>query len=145
MAVPNKVIKLKDKTGNYLTPVLIEPSRAIAEKTITKSMLAEDVQKVLDGSATDANLQQIQNDITTLKGDSTVEGSVAKSVSDAKNSVMSYVNSSCVQKADFNTQVTKITTMESTVSAVQYAIATNAANITALQNGMLYYEEVTQA
>lgn len=58
---------------------------------------------------------------------------------------MSYVNSSCVQKADFNTQVTKITTMESTVSAVQYAIATNAANITALQNGMLYYEEVTQA
>lgn len=86
--VTNKLVQLKDANGNLLYPKVL--GKSIPEGAVSKAQLGADVTTILDGVATDTNLQTVQEKVTalegkvtTLNGDNTVAGSVDKKVSDA--------------------------------------------------------------
>lgn len=88
--VTNKLIQLKDADGNSLYPKVL--GKSIPDGSVTKAQLDADVKAVLDSVATDANLKNVQEKVTTLEGkmttlngDKTVVGSVDKKVADAIN------------------------------------------------------------
>lgn len=83
-----KLIQLKDAKGNYLYPKVL--SASIPTGAVSKAQLGTDVTAILDGVATDTNLQSVQDkvtalegSVTTLNGDKSVAGSVDKKVADA--------------------------------------------------------------
>lgn len=59
----NKIIQLKDKSSNNLYPTILGGS--IPDKGIELSKLAQSVQDKINGSATDANIQQLSENVTT--------------------------------------------------------------------------------
>ena len=59
----NKIIQLKDKNSNNLYPTIL--GRSIPDKGIELSKLAQSVQDKINGSATDANIQQLSENVTT--------------------------------------------------------------------------------
>lgn len=59
----NKIIQLKDKSSNNLYPTILGGS--IPDKGIELSKLSQSVQDKINGSATDANIQQLNENVTT--------------------------------------------------------------------------------
>lgn len=59
----NKIIQLKDKSNNNLYPTILGGS--IPDKGIELSKLSQSVQDKINGSATDANIQQLNENVTT--------------------------------------------------------------------------------
>lgn len=139
----------------------------IANKSVTKDKLSDDIVKKLDSSTTDANVQQLQTAITTLNGDKTVTGSVDKKVSDAisnlvgsapdtlntlqkiaeemqnpANNTATTVLDQVASKADSSALTEEITRAKAAEQANATNIATNTSSIQSLQNSMLYYEEI---
>ena len=91
--VTNKLVQLKDANGNLLYPKVL--GKSIPEGAVTKAQLGTDVTTILDGVATDTNLQTVQEKVTalegkvtTLNGDNTVTGSVDKKVADAVSALV---------------------------------------------------------
>ena len=91
--VTNKLVQLKDANGNLLYPKVL--GKSIPEGAISKAQLGTDVTTILDGVATDTNLQTVQEKVTalegkvtTLNGDNTVAGSVDKKVADAVSALV---------------------------------------------------------
>ena len=91
--VTNKLVQLKDANGNLLYPKVL--GKSIPEGAVTKAQLGTDVTTILDGVATDTNLQTVQEKVTalegkvtTLNGDNTVAGSVDKKVADAVSALV---------------------------------------------------------
>lgn len=80
----DKLIQLKDKDSNKLYPKVI--STSIPDGAVTNNKLASDVQKILNDSAT--NLNAVKNDVTVLKGDSSVTGSVDNKVKTAVDNLV---------------------------------------------------------
>lgn len=140
----------------------------IANKSVTKDKLSDDIVKKLDSSTTDANVQQLQTAITTLNGDKTVTGSVDKKVSDAisnlvgsapdtlntlqkiaeelqnpANNTATTVLDQVASKADSSALTEEITRAKAAEQANATNIATNTSSIQSLQNSMLYYEEIS--
>lgn len=139
----------------------------LANKSVTKDKLSDDIVKKLDSSTTDANVQQLQTAITTLNGDKTVTGSVDKKVSDAisnlvgsapdtlntlqkiaeemqnpANNTATTVLDQVANKADSSALTEEITRAKAAEQANATNIATNTSSIQSLQNSMLYYEEI---
>lgn len=139
----------------------------IANKSVTKDKLSDDIVKKLDSSTTDANVQQLQTAITTLNGDKTVTGSVDKKVSDAisnligsapdtlntlqkiaeelqnpANNTATTVLDQVASKADSSALTEEITRAKAAEQANATNITTNTSSIQSLQNSMLYYEEI---
>lgn len=137
----------------------------LANKSVTKDKLSDDIVKKLDSSATDANVQQLQTAITTLNGDKTVTGSVDKKVSDAisnlvgsapdtlntlqkiaeemqnpANNTATTVLDQVASKADSSALTEEITRAKAAEQVNATNIATNTSSIQSLQNSMLYYE-----
>lgn len=84
----SKLIQLKDAQGNLLYPKVLGTS--IPAGAVSKAQLGTDVTAILNGVATNTNLESVQNkitalegNITTLNGDKSVAGSVDKKVADA--------------------------------------------------------------
>lgn len=140
----------------------------LANKSVTKDKLSDDIVKKLDSSTTDANIQQLQTAITTLNGDKTVTGSVDKKVSDAisnlvgsapdtlntlqkiaeemqnpANNTATTVLDQVASKADSSALTEEITRAKAAEQANATNIATNTSSIQSLQNSMLYYEEIS--
>lgn len=93
MATTNKLIQLKDANGNLLYPKVF--STSIPAGAVSKAQLGTDVTAILDGVATDTNLKNLQDkvtslegSVTTLNGDKTVAGSVDKKVADAVSALV---------------------------------------------------------
>lgn len=91
--VTNKLVQLKDANGNLLYPKVL--GKSIPEGAVSKAQLGADVTTILDGVATDTNLQTVQEKVTalegkvtTLNGDNTVTGSVDKKVADAVSALV---------------------------------------------------------
>lgn len=91
--VTNKLVQLKDANGNLLYPKVL--GKSIPEGSVSKAQLGADVTTILDGVATDTNLQTVQEKVTalegkvtTLNGDNTVTGSVDKKVADAVSALV---------------------------------------------------------
>lgn len=91
--VTNKLVQLKDANGNLLYPKVL--GKSIPDGSVTKAQLGADVTTILDGVATDTNLQTVQEKVTalegkvtTLNGDNTVTGSVDKKVADAVSALV---------------------------------------------------------
>lgn len=91
--VTNKLVQLKDANGNLLYPKVL--GKSIPEGAVSKAQLGADVTTILDGVATDTNLQTVQEKVTalegkviTLNGDNTVAGSVDKKVADAVSALV---------------------------------------------------------
>lgn len=91
--VTNKLVQLKDANGNLLYPKVL--GKSIPEGAVSKAQLGADVTAILDGVATDTNLQTVQEKVTalegkvtTLNGDNTVTGSVDKKVADAVSALV---------------------------------------------------------
>ena len=91
--VTNKLVQLKDANGNLLYPKVL--GKSIPEGAVSKAQLGTDVTTILDGVATDTNLQTVQEKVTalegkvtTLNGDNTVTGSVDKKVADAVSALV---------------------------------------------------------
>lgn len=59
----NKIIQLKDKSSNNLYPTILGGS--IPDKGIELSKLSQSVQDKINSSATDANIQQLNENVTT--------------------------------------------------------------------------------
>lgn len=59
----NKIIQLKDKNSNNLYPTILGGS--IPDKGIELSKLSQSIQDKINGSATDANIQQLTENVTT--------------------------------------------------------------------------------
>ena len=59
----NKIIQLKDKSSNNLYPTILGGS--IPDKGIELSKLSQSIQDKINGSATDANIQQLNENVTT--------------------------------------------------------------------------------
>lgn len=59
----NKIIQLKDKSSNNLYPTILGGS--IPDKGIELSKLAQSIQDKINGSVTDANIQQLNENVTT--------------------------------------------------------------------------------
>lgn len=59
----NKIIQLKDKSSNNLYPTILGGS--IPDKGIELSKLAQSIQDKINGSTTDANIQQLSENVTT--------------------------------------------------------------------------------
>lgn len=139
----------------------------LANKSVTKDKLSDDIVKKLDSSTTDANVQQLQTAITTLNGDKTVTGSVDKKVSDAisnlvgsapdtlntlqkiaeemqnpANNTATTVLDQVASKADSSALTEEVTRAKVAEQANATNIATNTSSIQSLQNSMLYYEEI---
>lgn len=132
----------------------------ILNKAVTKDKLSDDIVKVLDSSATDANIQQLQAAITTLNGDKTVTGSVDKKVADAISDLVGSAPDTLntlqkiaeeMQNPANNTATTVLDQIASKAdsSMVEEAVQANAAAITTcasevklIEDNMIYYEEV---
>lgn len=59
----NKIIQLKDKSSNNLYPTIL--GRSIPDKGIELSKLAQSIQDKINSSITDANIQQLNESVTT--------------------------------------------------------------------------------
>lgn len=63
----NKIIQLKDKSNNNLYPLIL--GNSIPDNEIELSKLSQSVQNKINGSATDANIQQLNENVTTNTSD----------------------------------------------------------------------------
>lgn len=148
-------------------PVISEGS--ISKGLITEEKLSSEITAKLNSAATDANLKELKDDVDTLKGDKTTEGSVDKKVADAISSLVGSAPDTLntlqkiaeeMQNPANNTAKTVLdevankadtTALNSEISRAREAEQANATNITkntesitSLKNSMLYYDVVTQ-